>query len=262
MTASEFSWQGSGPNRYTTTRGNNGIAQVNPSGGSSYMNNTRPDSEGLHFSYQYKDKGTNYTEYADASVTQLFYSANHFHDLMYELGFTEKAGNFENDNNGQGGIGGDAVILNAQDGSGLNNANFATPPDGQPGRMRMYIWDRSDPVRDCSFEAGVVIHEYAHGVSNRLTGGPANTRCLSALESGGMGEGWGDFLATAIRLKKHDKRTTDYAMGAWVSNNPAGIRKYVYSTDMTTNPHVYSDVDGINRVHGIGTASLTFMRST
>lgn len=65
------------------------------------------------------------------------------------------------------------VILNAQDGSDTNNANFATPPDGQSGRMRMFIWDFTSPKRDCSFEAGVVIHEYTHGVSNRLTGGPA-----------------------------------------------------------------------------------------
>src|SRR5262249_17200790 len=29
----------------------------------------------------------------------------------------------------------------AQDASGRNNANFATPPDGQPGRMQMYTWN-------------------------------------------------------------------------------------------------------------------------
>jgi extracellular elastinolytic metalloproteinase len=54
----------------------------------------------------------------------------------------------------------DQVILNTQDGSGTNNANFATPPDGQLPRMRMYIWTKSTPYRDSSFEAGVVIHEY------------------------------------------------------------------------------------------------------
>jgi extracellular elastinolytic metalloproteinase len=86
-----------------------------------------------------------------------------FHDVFYELGFTEEAGNFEINNNGQGGQGNDMVILNAQDGSGTNNANFATPPDGQPGRMRMYIWTYTQPYRDCSFELGVVIHEFAHG---------------------------------------------------------------------------------------------------
>ena len=53
--------------------------------------------------------------------------------------------------------------------------------------MRMYIWTNTNPVRDSSFEAGVVLHEYTHGLSNRLTGGPRNSGCLNALESGGMG---------------------------------------------------------------------------
>lgn len=151
------------------------------------------------------------------------------------------------------------VILNAQDGSGTNNANFATPPDGQPGRMRMYIWTYSTPRRDCSFEAGVVIHEYTHGVSNRLTGGPANSNCLNALESGGMGEGWGDFMATAIRLKASDTRATDYPMGAWVYNNVKGIRAYPYSTSLTTNPHTYTDVNSLSAVHPIGTVWATML---
>ena len=100
------------------------------------------------------------SSYINASTVQLFYTANMYHDLLYLLGFTEKAGNFETNNNGQGGTGNDLVILNAQDGSGTNNANFATPPDGQPGRMRMYTWTLSTPNRDGSFEAGIVIHEY------------------------------------------------------------------------------------------------------
>jgi extracellular elastinolytic metalloproteinase len=68
-----------------------------------------------------------------------------------------------------------------------------------------------------------------------------------------MGEGWGDFMATAIRVKPDDTRTTDYPMGAWVYNNPAGIRQYVYSTSMTTNPMTYSTLDSQNEVHAIGT---------
>lgn len=168
------------------------------------------------------------------------------------MGFNEAAGNFEINNNGQGGLGGDFVYLNAQDASDVNNANFASPPDGQPARMRMYIWTNTLPVRDCSFEAGVVIHEYTHGVSNRLTGGPANSRCLSLLESGGMGEGWSDFFATAIRLKPADTRATNYAMGAWVDGDERGIRNFLYSTSLETNPQVYTNVDQYTRVHPIG----------
>jgi extracellular elastinolytic metalloproteinase len=70
----------------------------------------------------------------------------------------------------------------------------------------------------------VIIDEYTHGVSNRLTGGPANTSCLSVLEAGGMGEGWGDFMAIAVHTKTSDTRATNYPLGVWVDNNPAGIR--------------------------------------
>lgn len=64
-------------------------------------------------------------------------------------------------------------------------ANFATPPDGSRPRMRMYYWTGGQPYRDGDFEAGIVIHEYAHGISTRLTGGPANCEFeFSATEFG------------------------------------------------------------------------------
>ena len=37
--------------------------------------------------------------------------------------------------------GGDAVNAQAQDGSGTNNATFATPADGTTPTMRMFIWN-------------------------------------------------------------------------------------------------------------------------
>ncbi|PNS15498.1 hypothetical protein CAC42_757 [Sphaceloma murrayae] len=252
-TASEFGWFGTGSASYTTTRGNNAIAQSNPSGGSTYLNNYRPTSANLVFQYPYSPATTTPSTYVDAAITQLFYTSNYYHDLLHTLGFNERAGNFETNNNGAGGVGNDAVILNVQDGSGTNNANFATPADGSPGRMRMYLWTRTTPQRDCAFEAGVVIHEYTHGLSNRLTGGPANSGCLSSLESGGMGEGWGDFMATAIRLKSGDTRAKNYPMGAWVNGNTAGIRAYPYSTSTTTNPQTYKSADSMTAVHAIGT---------
>lgn len=44
----------------------------------------------------------------------------------------------------------------------------------------------------------------SHGLSTRLTGGPANSGCLGFGEAGGMGEGWGDGLATLIRqIEEH-----------------------------------------------------------
>lgn len=163
LETSEFTWISDGSKNYTTTWGNNGFAQINPSGGSSYENNYRPSSTTLKFEYPYVPDSAEPETYQDASITQLFYTANIYHDLLYTLGFTEVAGNFEVNNNGQGGRGNDGVILNAQDGSGVNNARFATPVDGRNPRMQMFLWTYSTPDRDCTFEAGVIIHEYTHG---------------------------------------------------------------------------------------------------
>ena len=63
-------------------------------------------------------------------MTNLFYFCNIMHDFVYGLGFTESAGNFQTNNFGRGGTGNDSVRAEAQDGSGTNNANFATPPEG------------------------------------------------------------------------------------------------------------------------------------
>jgi hypothetical protein len=117
--------------------------------------------------------------------------------IASRYGFDEVSGNFQQYNFGRGGEENDAIIMNAQDGSGFNNANFMTPPDGQNGRCRMYLWNTAVPYRDGDFEAGIVIHELSHGLSTRLTGGPANSACLGWGESGGMGEGWGGKQASA-----------------------------------------------------------------
>ncbi len=92
-TSDPFTWVGDGSSAYTTTRGNNGIAQTNPSGGSDYLNNYRPQSSSLDFEYAYDVSMTPPTSYVDASVTQLFYTANTYHDLLYSLGFNDCAGN-------------------------------------------------------------------------------------------------------------------------------------------------------------------------
>ncbi|KAG4441518.1 hypothetical protein IFR05_002975 [Cadophora sp. M221] len=257
--SSEFTWHGTGFTTFNTTRGNNGNAQANWEGDAAFINDYRPYEADLNFNYDLDLNAADPKTYADASVAQLFYTSNMYHDLLYVLGFNEAAGNFESNNNGQGGLGGDPVTLNAQDGSGVNNANFATPIDGQVPRMRMYIWNYVTPFRDCSFDAGVVIHEYTHGLSNRLTGGALNGGCLGTTEAGGMGEGWSDFMAIAIHMKTSDTRNTNYPMGDWVRARPSGIRTYLYSTSKETNPMVYTTANNSTLVHFIGTIWATML---
>lgn len=76
----------------------------------------------------------------NVAVQNLFYLNNVIHDTLYSSGFDEAAGNFQEDNFGNGARGSDSVNAEAQDGSGTDNANFATPRDGRPPRMQMFLW--------------------------------------------------------------------------------------------------------------------------
>ena len=186
--------------------------------------------------------------YQNAAVTQLFYLCNWYHDKMYQLGFTESAGNFQQNNANRGGLGGDAVLADAQDGGGTNNANFSTPADGSPGRMQMYLFTGPTPARDGALDAEIVLHEATHGLSNRLVGGGAG---ISALQAAGLGEGWSDFYAMSLLSQPDDPVNGNYASGAYATyqfrglteNYYYGIRRYPYSTDLTRNPLTLKDLD-------------------
>lgn len=79
----------------------------------------------------------------EVAVQNLFYFNNVIHDKLFSHGFDEAAGNFQNENFTNFGAGNDAVDAEAQDGSGVNNANFGTPADGSPPRMQMFLWGDS-----------------------------------------------------------------------------------------------------------------------
>jgi extracellular elastinolytic metalloproteinase len=76
----------------------------------------------------------------NVAVQNLFFHNNLIHDTLWTAGFTEAEGNFQKDNFGRGGKPRDPVSAEAQDGSGTDNANFATPPDGRAPRMQMFLW--------------------------------------------------------------------------------------------------------------------------
>ncbi|MBK8036330.1 MAG: M36 family metallopeptidase [Verrucomicrobiaceae bacterium] len=243
--ASPNGWINDGDN---ITSGNNTDAYTDTNADDAAdLPRTTGTSRVFDFPYDLTQEPSNFK---DASVTQLFYWSNFMHDRMYELGFTEAAGNFQTDNFGRGGVGNDPVNSEAQDGSGTNNANFSTPVDGGRGRMQMYNWTNATPDRDGSFEAEVVLHEYGHGVSNRLVGGPSVT--ISALSTRGMGEGWSDFYGLALTAEASDNPHGNWSRGAWSrylssgwysENYYYGARRYSYSTDMLKNPHTLRDID-------------------
>ncbi|KXK02066.1 MAG: peptidase M36, fungalysin [Acidobacteria bacterium OLB17] len=193
--------------------------------------------------------------YQQGSITQLFYITNWYHDELYRLGFTEQARNFQQDNFGRGGVGGDRVRGEGQDTSGTNNANFSTPADGGRGRMQMYLWSGPNPDLDGNFDADVVIHEFSHGLSNRLHG---NGSGLSLNMSRGMGEGWGDFYGHSLLSEPTDPINGIYTTGSYDTylssgfvNNyyygirrfPKAVRSFTGSNGKPHNPLTFADAD-------------------
>lgn len=110
------------------------------------------------------------------------------------------------------------------------------------------------PFLDGDFDSGIIAHEYAHGISSRITGGPsAGFECLSGEEQ--MGEGWSDFFGIAMTVKSGDTGDMRRGVGTYVQREDitgTGIRTFPYSTDMNINPHTYEDINTLAAPHGVG----------
>lgn len=217
-----------------TTTGNNVDAYLDTNNDNSPDMQARPSSQRQEFVLPF-DLKTDPSEGNNplAAVQNLFYLTNSIHDLLYAHGFTEDAGNFQNDNFGRGGLGEDALNAEAQDGGGTNNANFATPEDGQRPRMQMYLWTPSEPRRDGALDSDIVYHEYGHGLTWRMIGD------MSGPLAGALGEGMSDALA--IILNEQD------TVAEYANNNALGIRRAPYEG----YPLTYRDVTG-KSVHNDG----------
>jgi Zn-dependent metalloprotease len=207
------------------------------------LSNGHASAPDQNFTFAFSTAADPRTQQA-AVVTNLFYYNNFMHDFSYRLGFTETSGNFQTNNFGRGGTGNDSVRAEAQDGSGTNNANFATPPDGQRPRMQQFLFTAPTPDRDSSVDSDVVFHEYGHGISNRLIGN--GSTALSGTQSGAMGEGWSDYWATTIN--------NDGVMGEYVTQNPTrGVRRAAYTVPANPVHDSYADVGaGGFEVHNDG----------
>jgi len=262
-TVSPFGWHdtnGVAGAESTLTTGNNVNAYLDRDDSNTPDANGRPDG-GASLAFNYPLDLTVAPTTASnqqAATTNLFYLNNVLHDVHARYGFTEAAGNFQVRNYGGQGFGNDAVNAEAQDGGGTNNANMSTPPDGSRPRMQMYLFNRTTPSRDGDLDNQIVIHEYGHGVSNRLTGGPSNANALVTDQSGGMGEGWGDWWALMLTMKPADGQFGRYPMGTYVNGQDrvtgAGIRRFPYSFDMSVDPLTFSyyNNDALKQVHRTG----------
>ncbi|KAH6579249.1 hypothetical protein BASA61_010361 [Batrachochytrium salamandrivorans] len=185
--------------------------------------------------------------------------ANTFHDVLYEYGFTEPAGNFQQNNFNKGGRDGDPVIINVQISGETNNAYFLAPPDGYPGVLNLHIYTATNPNRDSALDNTIMIHELAHGLSDRLTGGAHEDTCMSKIESLGLSEGYSDMMALIFTAKPEDTRNTEKVMGEYVKGTSRGNRGYPYTTNMRVNPLTYKDAIGEKQRHRLGEIWATML---
>ncbi|MEP2937247.1 MAG: M36 family metallopeptidase [Gilvibacter sp.] len=254
--ASPFGWHdtnGAAGAEFTTTRGNNvnayedgDNAGYQPDGGSGL------EFYGTGFEFNPVYSGGDQSE--AAAITNLFYWNNIIHDVLFVYGFDSPGGNFQENTYGLGGAGSDSVNAEAQDGSGTCNANFGTPPDGGNPQMQMYVCGS----RDGDFDNMVVVHEYGHGISNRLTGGPGAAGCLGNAEQ--MGEGWSDWYGAIMTIEPGDDGSDSRGVGTWlIGEGPDGdgIRPFPYSTDTNINPQTYSYISSSAIPHGVGSVWCT-----
>ncbi|MGW2564515.1 M36 family metallopeptidase [Streptomyces sp. NPDC001514] len=225
-----------------TTRGNNAEASQDLDAPESLGHQPQTPPQGdpayQHFDYTFTDAyrtsgGTDMTTDRDAVVTQAFYYVNRAHDFLYELGFDEASGNFQEDNLGNGGAGGDRVDVyvdyqgNSQDPGDCCNANFSTPADGANPTMRLFVSRTYEgngflDVHE-SMDGETVIHEYGHGLSNRLVGGG---ELGGGVQADALGEGWSDALSTTYF---NDPLFSEYDNG-----RPTGIRRVRYDQSTLT----------------------------
>lgn len=144
-TYSPFGWHdtdGLAGDEYTITYGNNVYAGEDIDN-DDILGYSPDGTASLNFNFAY-DSVVGVQGNLDAVITNLFYMNNMMHDIWAYYGFDEESGNFQETNYSGSGLGQDQVYAQAQDGSGTNNANFGTPPDGMSPSMQMYLWTESN----------------------------------------------------------------------------------------------------------------------
>lgn len=117
---------------------------------------------------------------------------------------------------------------------------------------------KNDPAAmvtpDGSFDNGIVIHEYGHGISNRLTGN--GYTCLQSTNSKEqMGEGWSDFFAMMLTNSPNATAAVPRGVATYAAGQPTngvGIRPSKYSPDFAINNFTYGNTNGMEYLNSNG----------
>jgi len=191
-----------------------------------------------------RDPDADQIELINAQTVQAFYLANFLHDLFYDAGFTESAGNAQASNFGRGGIEGDPLIIH------INSFTFiSTPFDGESPVIHLGRSSGGSTALDIS----VFAHEWTHYMHRRLVN---PTLLITNNQSRALNEGWADVVGVLMGMKAQDfvgaqsagfqstYATGDYFRQDFVREgflNPFfyGIRRYPYGP---VNPFTFDHI--------------------
>ena len=162
----------------------------------------------------------------EQAMVNAFYYVNRLHDFFYLLGFDESMGNFQEEGDAAAG-GRDPVAVTVWDAELPGLAYFVNFGDGFVSEL--HLGKRAG--RYAALDVGVVIHEYVHGVTGRVVGGPDVATPFRHPQSLALAEGYSDYFSLTLqnRDRREDGLPAVGVYGAWISGDPVrGLRNHAY----------------------------------
>lgn len=165
----------------------------------------------------------------DEKIVNAFFLCNFMHDFFSLLGFDEAHSNFQQKNFTGSGKDGDRLIVFVVS-TTQGNANMRAQNDGIPAELTLGVWQNPQPPlgKPTALDAEVVIHEYTHGVSQRLVGGTLKKSALVEPQSLALGEAWSDYFAITIQNHFRAPGPPRYTFASYASQRPNGVRPHPY----------------------------------
>lgn len=211
--ASPFGWHdtnGAAGPEYTILQGNNVIVYVDADANGEPDDPGANGGAGLDFDFPWSPKMAPRT-YTEALATNAFYWGNRLHDIFYRHGFDEPARNMQQNNYGRGGIGADPLRIEILYGAAYNEVSWVAADEGVSPRLRNHVWVLTEPTREASFDASMMIYGYSKVAEARLNA----PGCFDNADN--PSSGYADYLAV---LLTNDFSTTTPA-------TPRGVGTYV-----------------------------------
>ncbi|MCW5802198.1 MAG: M36 family metallopeptidase [Deltaproteobacteria bacterium] len=195
-----------------------------------------------------------------AGITALFFTINWLHDFWYDRGFTEAAGNAQDNNFNRGGEDRDAILAEAQDnanGGSRNNANMATPSDGLQPRMQVFLWTGRDDHSLTLQPSGRVVATgtAAFGVKNFDTNAPV----ILGDDATGTTTDACEPLANNVtgKIVLVDRGTCSFKSKALRVQEAGGAGVIIANNVASAQPPALGDDAAITTAITIGVASIT-----